>query len=297
MKRASLFLALGMMSAGIPAGGAHAASASVLSFHDAKTSREWSIVDKLYGPYVSAHKDVKMETAVADLDGKGVGSVFVRFISGGTCTASGSCLTNMIHYDQKTKQWQESFSHHAKEILVSAVSMKHNGLRYVYTDDHIRWEWNGFNAYRPDVTSVGTPWPDAKEASGSRKKFALENGPSIFPSDIPVNTVSGIDVTEIPLSLSGIGTQYALVYESGVICAPSGGCPFIIVDGNDRVGYTVKGHGTYNFDGATMRNTETGPQYAPFAVQDNAGIAFYAYNNGQYGMVKTTWPSAVTRSP
>jgi len=77
MEFKGLFLAAFAVAA---LGLAPAAQASAIKFTAADThAREWAIVDNIYGKFLREHPQAKVETAVVDLAGKGIGSVFVRF--------------------------------------------------------------------------------------------------------------------------------------------------------------------------------------------------------------------------
>lgn len=261
-------------------------SATKVSFHDSKASREWKIINELYHPFLTAHSDVKVESSVIDLDGKGVGSIFIKFVSPGTCRING-CLTNVVRWNTTKKNWEEVWSYRTDTMWVGGPSPTSFGqnMKEIYSDDGLMWRWIGKSPYYPEIRSLGkTLWPQTVQASPSRQKFAFDNVFSKLHNDKADIT----KIAEIPVNLTGIGTQYVLVDESIAVCGDVG-CPFIVVDGNDHSGYRIKASGTFNSLGITMPNTTNGPEYAPFAVQVGNGIEYYAYNKNQYKAVKNTW--------
>jgi len=271
-------------------------TASLISFHDARKSREWKIIDSdLYHSFISKHPDINIYSSVVDLDGKGVGSIFIQFRSRGTCNSDG-CVTTVVHYNQQLKSWTEILNHRTRDIWIGGPSPTSSGanMKEIFTSDKLMWRWIGEKTYYPEIRSLGKLWPDSSESYGDRRKVALDHMPEEIPLNYRNNPQNYI-IDEIPLNLNGIGGQYILIYNYMPICSKAG-CPFIIVSGANE-NYQVKGHGVFNSLGVTMPNSTNGPVYAPFAVQVNNGIAYYRYNNSKYELYKTTYPSNVTRTP
>ena len=279
-------------------GVAHAENGlSKVSFHQEAGSRESHVVEKLYAPYLSKHSNTNLETAVVDLDGKGIGSIFVRFVSNQTCVDVNRCLTTIVRYNTATKGWDEIWSKHTRDVWIGAISPGSigAGMREIYSDDGLMYKWFGPHQYVPDIRSVGPLWDSPVGASPIRVKYAMTNPPLDDTGDL--SKAKDVTIQQIPVKLGPVGIQWILIYNSITFCGQVG-CPFIVIDGTDNGGYKTIGGGSYAGAGAMVNAPGASDQpFAPFAVQEYNGIEYYSYQNGRYAPYKTTYLSAVTRSP
>lgn len=287
------FLLAGILSSAILGGQAMAEpanQASSVTFHPfSAKSQEGGIINQLYAPFLSRHPSIKMSTAVVDLGGKNVGSIFIKFDGDHLCDVRG-CLITMLKYDGG--QWREEFSQHSNGIFISDnPNTSSLGNKSFYTSNGLLWKWtpedNG--KYYPEIRSVGKPWGVVGYATYKQDQLAKELHPEYFYPG------SDVKVYRAPVVLDGLTQSNLLVYQGMSVCG-SGGCPFVLVDGDETGGYKAKAQGIFDTYGVTLPNEgESGMR--DFAVQSTGGLEFYHYEHGKYLPYMTTFPSKVTEAP
>lgn len=271
---------------------------SPIEFHDSKTSREWNIIDnKLYHKFLENHPDIQVVSNVIDLNGSGVGSIFIQFHSPNTCNVDG-CITTIVSYNQNTKSWTEIFNHRTKEMWIGGVSPSSSGenMKQIVTSDGLLWRWIGKDSYYADLRSISKLWPDSDlhETYGQRKKFAFSNIYKIINEDY--KNINKGTFQELSLTLNGVGGQYLMVYNNIDVCSMSLGCPYMIINGGGD-NYKIIGNGWYNGLGGTITSEKGTDNFNPIVVQFGDGLNYYNYDGKYYQLYKTTYPSKVTRTP
>ena len=171
-------------------------------FHKAETGNEWKLVSGFYGKYLNQHKDIHLETAVLDLNGSKIGSIFVRFVSAGTCVNS-SCLTNIITFSsagegvrgaREDRSWHEVWSRHTENLYVGPPSPTLDGsdgqnMSEIMGDDHVLWRWVGPPySYYPEIFSIGRgayPWKMLKVRDDNLRETVSSDFPTFFSTTDP----------------------------------------------------------------------------------------------------------------
>lgn len=274
-------------------------SGTPIQFHNAQGSREYAVISKLYGHFMQKYPDVSIQSAALSLgnkdNGKPVGSIVVRFVSAMTCQDQTSCLTTVLNY--RNGKWQENYSRHTKGLWVGGPSPTEagDGIKTLTDSSGLLWRWIGLGrGYFPDPASLGQLWPDAKGDLSKRLiNFAKNNTPD------GIKLSSDVILMQRTVSLDEGAEQKVVLYNDIQWCTRDT-CPFIIVTGNDKMGYQLLGQGMMGANGVTLPlPPDSHSIYHPFAVQDNDGydLSFYTFKNGSYSLTQTTWPTAITPIP
>lgn len=294
---ATMMFGLGVSCTAVPASAAPVNTP--VKFHEAKGSREYGVVSKLYDHFIRKYPDVDIQSAALSLgnkdNGKPVGSIIVRFVSPMTCENKTSCLTTVLNY--RNGQWQENYSRHTQGLWIGGPSPTEagDGIKTITDSSGLLWRWIGLGrGYFPDPSSIGQLWP-APKGDLPRKllSFAKENA----PDNIPLSKNAIIMARTVMLDE---GAEQKVVTYNDLQWCTRDTCPFIIVTGSDKTGYQKLGEGYMGANGATLPMPEDARGiYRPFAVQDNDGydLSFYTFKDGAYQLTKTTWPTAITRIP
>lgn len=278
-------------------------SAAQVAFHDAKGTREYAVIEKLYSPFIKKYPNVLIQSSVLSLgntyNGKPVGAIAIRFSSPMTCQGN-ACLTSVLTYG--SNGWRESYSRHTAYLITGGVSPAPagDGVKKLMDSTGLVWRWIGIGAgYFPDMSSIGKMWPNSKGVTDKAlASYAIDNP----PDGVTFSDPKLLTLLDRSVSLNGETQQHIIVYNTVEVCSHAT-CPFSVITGDAHSGYRTIGSGLIGNMGATLPNKPDkngqAALYAPFVVQagDGTGLAFYSFHDGFYRPYLTTWPTPITEIP
>lgn len=252
---------------------------------------ELAVVKSVYGPFLKAHPEIKLETAQMDLQGKNVASVFVRFVSKGTCSDD-RCETSVLFYSHGS--WRSVLQHTAASISIApaAALPGADGMSSLVLDG-VRWIWTGLDHYIPDISSLGDTFGRSRVASRAASEAALaamKADPGIAPTLDP--RISDFRATTLDLG-SGAPALLVRAYAPGM-CSNVSGCPhaLVIQSGN---AYKVLWTGLIPGVGAVLGTSTNGLKDIAFGEYRGYGV--YSFDGTAYRLTMTSYPSPTTPSP
>ncbi len=270
---------------------ASVARAENIVFKPTQDKRELSVVNDVFGQFLKSHPDIRIETALVDLQNNKVASMAIRFNSPETCSGT-ECDTVVLAYRQKA--WQVVFEHSASSLSTESPAEQYpsEGMKTLVVDGYVRWVWSGFDHYLPDISSLGTRFPQPTLANPMVRKNAMAalgeliNGyaqAEIMKTDIAVDSSA-------PIADS---FYFVSAYAHG-LCGNFVGCPHAImmpVVG----GFKTLWSGFAIGPGAVMSSSHHGLK--DIALGTRSGYLVLQFDGTRYQPVETSYPSLITPAP
>lgn len=268
-----------------------ASNNSSIQFNKTPSEKEIEIVNSLYGDFLKTNRNIKIETSLIDLQGNGVGSLFVKFVSNETC-ADTRCDVVILSYRQG--KWVSIFEHSANNIIILPPdnNFPNENMKSIMIEG-VEWVWSGFDHYLPNIKSMGQPFPQKERASvniASQAQMALKNSlinlpepPVFFKREINLNTSDMIATPFFWVTAQGKG-----------LCGISIGCPHVILMGTSK-GLVPIWRGFSPGFGVILSSIHNGLKDVAIGVKD--GYEVLAYDGQTYQVIETSFPSKITPAP
>ena len=264
-----LTVAAAMLLGSLPA--LAAAPSPIVFAPSNQSAREWPQISNFYLSFLQANPQTKIETAVADIEGKGVGSIFVRFVSPATCAdpALHRCAFTLLRWDGS--EWKEIFRNTAASL---AIGPMRRGMASLVIDGSQRWAWSDPGRYAPDITSLGLAFGPAQPASA---QVAAAAQAALASSAATASLMRG-NVTSAQVVLLDLGADQSLqlvsLHGSG-ICVGADGCPSALLRNGQPVWTGLSaGSGTVLAAGhGGLRD---------FALENESGYEIFGFDGSHY---------------
>lgn len=287
-----------LIAAGLTLAAPCAATAAVVSFDAAPGSREVSTVRELYKSFVARSPGVKLEVARVDIDGSGVPSLAVRFVSPATCDGD-RCHTVVLRHDGR--RWQEVLARKASTLSIGRPTNYPNAggkVRDIKVDATETWVWNGSGKYSVTLDGLGAYIPAQGEvppqvadaAAGGFDSLSKGSGKKLLARAQAI-------LRGVPLDLgmeSGPVWQVLALPASG-FCSASGTCPSVFVVKSGQAGWRDAGAQMSDAADVILPSTHAGVH--DIGMGDRNGYRTYAWNGATFALIATSYPSEVTPAP
>jgi len=271
--------------------GARSAAADGIPFRTDPAAPEMASVVSVYGKFIKAHPGMRLETAMVDLEGQGVASIAVRFVSPDTCRGD-RCDTVVLHYSGSA--WRPVFDHSAVALETAPPdpNPSSDGMSTLVVDGKVRWVWCGFDRYMPDLGSLGHLFPAGKTAAPDVARAArAAMGSSLQGFDNPEFTQSPVVVdAAAPMA---VPAYWVRAYAAG-LCGNAAGCPHTLLV-RDAHGLKPVWTGFTIGPGAVLSDAPNGLR--DVALAGPSGYGVLRYDGTQYREFETSYPSGTTPAP
>lgn len=140
------------------------------------------LVAGLYESFLKANPQAVLETAVVDLDGRGVGSIITRFRDKTTC-AGDVCHITILQF--ANNRWREVFGR--SSAAIETIPSPTGATKDIRLDGGEVWRWSSAR-YLPDLSSIGTIVEPTTVATAPvvAASFGKVEGRGLFQADLEV---------------------------------------------------------------------------------------------------------------
>ena len=282
MKKTSFFLAAffasatGAFAQTLPQANIVKAVYAPVTFHD-MTPEEGRVLNPLFSNYVSANAGMKMSTALIDLEGRGVASMAVRFVSPSTCSGT-NCYSSVLRF--RNNKWEISMNRILDKMEVeTAASRKARNAdaESMLIRVNGREVWQPFPDGSYHATSWGTARPLADMKSADLKAAALAGKSNITvpgkPEDWYSDFINGMLVLRAKLCSEAEGCK-VVVMVAGQPATPwrivlettaSGGRVAVVDETRDYMKDilvdTALGYDTWRWNSTTLKYAKAESSY------------------------------------
>lgn len=255
------------------------------------TAAEAGIVNASYEGFLKEHPSARLQTAVVDLDGSGVGSIFVRFQDTSTCVGS-SCHVTLLKFENDA--WVEVFGHMAKSLETVPGTKTADGVavQSIMIDGKEVWDWNGGGSYGPNLASVGVPFDVKHGKSPTSADQTIAANASVGA----LNGAGIVDMTQTQVDVGAPGGKALWIEVHGQgVCTTILGCPYAMLLPQQGAQRPVAFQGFAFGPGAVLPTVRNGLHDIALGMPE--GYQSYTYNGKSYVPFYTSYPSPLTTSP
>lgn len=248
---------------------------------------ETRVVASVYADFIKQNPGMRIETAMVDLEGKGVASVAAKFVSPATC-AGDRCSMVVLNYG--TSGWRPIFEHTGRSLAVGPTVPGY-GTATLIQDGGVRWTWTGLYQYMPDLASVGTVFRDQSQAPADVAQAARTAMGAMLPASGPTPEFRQVAL-DVAVS-SPIPANWVRGYAAGA-CGNTVGCPHALLTRSGS-SYRTLWSGMAFGPGAVMPSSSNGMR--DVALGTPTGYLVLRFDGQRYVASATSYPSSVTPSP
>lgn len=193
-------------------------ASATLDFDSSPSSSSRAVVNAVFRDYIGTLVGAKIETAVVDINGDGVGEIVVRFVHSSACRSeSKKCRTVMIRHN--ADKWGIVLDTYSDSVDVPKAK------KYVFTNidiDGLKWKWNGA-AYTPLMVGLGDKLDFSPVPQEMIQPLATAFGQGAVKALADASLGISLEFSKPKLDNDG---EFLLVRMKGsVACGDSAGCP------------------------------------------------------------------------
>ena len=245
---------------------------------------EDGIARTVFAGFLAANPTAVLRVVRADVDGDGVAEVVVRLVSSSTC-AGDRCSTYVLSMDRTNGRWEPVFERRTSSLRLGRMP---DGANALVTDLNEIWMRKPNGDWVATLRGMGTEvWvvDPATPAQLAAARAALPRTEVEGSSDA-TSAAANIDVTP--------GLRLTVVKLGGAQCGPVVGCPAVIlIPERNGLRPVYRGHVLEML--SVLR--ETTRDMPDIGLQDSTGYRVLKWNGTAYELSRTSYVSAVTRTP
>lgn len=207
-------------------------AAASLEFDSSPSSSSRAVVNAVFRDYIGTLVGAKIETAVVDINGDGVGEIVVRFVHSSACRDTNKkCRTVMIRHN--ADKWGIVLDTYSDSVDVPKTK------KYVFTNidiDGLKWKWNGA-AYTPLMVGLGDKIEFSPVPQEMVAPLATAFGEGAVKAIANASLGISLEFSKPKLDKDG---EFLLVRMKGAVaCGDSAGCPVRLLQKNGGTWQTI----------------------------------------------------------